>query len=121
MQPGGASEDRQLETAARLPAWLGWRAVVAVRLLQLRALRRTEPKRPALEIVPPWLVETVQQRLRLQPAIAELTIREFCHAVARLAGFIGRKSAGAPGWLTLWRGWEKLQDLCWGLETLPVN
>ncbi len=121
LKTGCAMEQRQLETAARLQALLGLLAVVAVRLLQLRALSRTEPTRPALEIVPPLLVQVVKQRLHLKPAVAKLTIREFFHAVARLGGFIGRKSDGDPGWLTLWRGWEKLQDLCWGLETLPVT
>ena len=67
------------------------------------------------------MVQAVKQRLNLKPAVAEMTIREFFHGVARLGGFIGRKSDGDPGWQTLWRGWEKLQDLCWGLETLPVT
>ncbi|MBP5976460.1 hypothetical protein HW132_27965 [Brasilonema sp. CT11] len=35
-------------------------------------------------------------------------------AIARLGGFIGRKSDGPPGWQTLWRGWNRLQDICWG-------
>jgi hypothetical protein len=35
-------------------------------------------------------------------------------AIARLGGFIGRKSDGSPGWQTLWRGWNRLQDMCWG-------
>ncbi len=28
--------------------------------------------------------------------------------------FIGRKGDGEPGWQTLWRGWQRLQDLSWG-------
>lgn len=121
LKTGCAMEERQLETAARLQALLGLLAVVAVRLLQLRTLSRTDPSRPALEIVPQLLVQAVKQRLNLKPSVAEMTIREFFHGVARLGGFIGRKSDGDPGWQTLWRGWEKLQDLCWGLETLPVT
>ncbi|WP_448287985.1 IS4 family transposase [Phormidesmis priestleyi] len=39
---------------------------------------------------------------------------QFWQAVARLGGFIGRKSDGQPGWQTLWRGWLRLQDLAWG-------
>ena len=30
-------------------------------------------------------------------------------ALARLGGHSGRKSSPPPGWLVLWRGWEKLQ------------
>jgi hypothetical protein len=121
LKTGCAMEERQLEAAERLQALLGFLAIVAVRLLQLRAFSRTEPERPAIEIVPELLVQVVKKRLNLKPAVEEMTIREFFRSVARLGGFIGRKSDGDPGWQTLWRGWEKLQDLCWGLETLPTT
>jgi Transposase DNA-binding/Transposase DDE domain len=121
LKTGCAMEERQLETAARLQALLGFLAIVALRLLQLRAFSRTEPDRPAVEIVPELLVRVVKKRLNLKPAIEEMTILEFFRGVARLGGFIGRKSDRDPGWQTLWRGWEKLQDLSWGLETLPVT
>jgi hypothetical protein len=37
-------------------------------------------------------------------------------AVARLGGFIGRKSDGMPGWQTIWRGWQRLMWMSEGLE-----
>ena len=33
-----------------------------------------------------------------------------------LGGFLGRKSDGDPGWITLWRGWEKLATLVRGAK-----
>jgi hypothetical protein len=30
--------------------------------------------------------------------------------IAQLGGFLGRKSDGEPGIVTLWRGWQRLQD-----------
>jgi hypothetical protein len=120
LKTGCAMEKRQLETASRLQALLGFLAVIAVRLLQLREMSRIEPERLAIEVAPQLFVQTVKQRLSLKPTVEEMTVREFYHAVARLGGFIGRKSDGDPGWQTLWRGWERLQDLSWRLETLPV-
>ena len=38
----------------------------------------------------------------------ELSVHEFYMAVARLGGHMNRKADGFPGWLTLWRGWERL-------------
>ncbi|HZO73094.1 MAG TPA: IS4 family transposase, partial [Ktedonobacteraceae bacterium] len=35
---------------------------------------------------------------------------------AKLGGFLGRKSDGDPGWLTLWRGWQTLQLLLHGVH-----
>ena len=31
--------------------------------------------------------------------------------IAQLGGFLGRKSDGEPGITTIWRGWQRLQDL----------
>ena len=36
------------------------------------------------------------------------TNRNLIRAGARVGGFIGRKSAGEPGWQTIWRGWQQL-------------
>ncbi len=38
----------------------------------------------------------------------EWTMRDFLRGVAGPGGFLGRKSDGEPGWITIWRGWEVL-------------
>lgn len=111
LKTGCALEARQLETAAGLQALLGFLAIVAVRLLQLREASRKQPETPARHFVAPELIRTVQSYLKLPPG--DLSLREFWRAVARLGGFLARKSDGDPGWQTLWRGWLKLQDLAW--------
>jgi hypothetical protein len=35
----------------------------------------------------------------------------FYRHVARLGGHQNRKCDGFPGWITLWRGWMKLQSM----------
>jgi hypothetical protein len=111
LKTGCAMEARQLETADGLEALLGFLAIVAVRLLQLREASRQQPDAPARHFIAPELLKTLQSYLKLPPG--DLTLREYWRAVARLGGFLGRKSDGDPGWQTLWRGWQKLQDLAW--------
>lgn len=111
LKTGCAMEARQLETAAGLEALLGFLSISAVRLLQLREASRQKPELPARQVIPPELLETIESYLKLPPG--DLTMREFWRAVARLGGFLGRKSDGNPGWQTIWRGWQKLQDLAW--------
>ena len=108
-------EDRQLKTAPRLEAMVGLMFVVAVRLLQLKSVARTDPDRPARTVVPPLWIEMLQA-LRKLPGVrtADLTTREFYRGLAKLGGFLGRKHDGEPGWITIWRGWEKLNTMLRG-------
>ena len=109
LKTGCRLEERQYETAARLEAVTGVLSVLAVRLLQLKTVARDDPQRPAEEVVPKTWIRMLQ-RLRKRPAKA-WTVREFYREMAKLGGFLGRKSDGEPGWITVWRGFEKLH-LC---------
>ena len=40
--------------------------------------------------------------------VSDFTVGQFYREVAKLGGFLARKSDGEPGWITIWRGWEKL-------------
>jgi uncharacterized membrane protein YgdD (TMEM256/DUF423 family) len=118
LKTGCAMEQRQLQRAQGLLALLGLLAIVAVRLLQLRTVARSAPDTPASQVVEPELLETVV-RLRGRSS-SPMTADQFWRAVAGLGGFLGRKGDGNPGWQTLWRGWQRLQDLCWGVQAAPV-
>jgi hypothetical protein len=114
LKSGCAMEQRQLRSSDGLQSLLGFLAIIAVRLLQLRTLSRTSPTKRAQELVPVVMLRLLTSRLKKPPG--EVTLGEFWRSVAGLGGFIGRKSDGAPGWQTLWRGWQRLQDMCWGAE-----
>ncbi|MGI8500144.1 MAG: hypothetical protein ACR2LR_03275 [Hassallia sp.] len=53
---------------------------------------------------------------RLSLPSQNLTVGEFWKCVARLGGFLGRKSDGFPGWQTLSRGWNRLMDMYWAVD-----
>jgi len=106
---------RQLKTKHRLEAMVGLLSVVSVRLLQLKSAARTEPDRPAQRMIPPrWI--TLLQAARRNLQVGALTVGEFYRELAKLGGFIGRKSDGEPGWITIWRGWQKLYLMVRGAE-----
>ncbi len=114
LKTGCAIEKRQLESADSLVTLLGFFAIVAVRLLQLRNISRTAPDLPVKGIVPAIMLNILVSRLNLPSS--NLTMGEFWKCVARLGGFLGRKSDGFPGWQTLWRGWNRLMDMCWAVD-----
>ena len=107
LKSGCKAEDRRLETAARLERVLGLDSVVAIRLMQLKTAARETPARPAKELVPPRWIE-ILQRTRKLPKNPEMTIHQFLRQMAGLGGFLLRKGDREPGWITIWRGFEKL-------------
>ena len=76
------------------------------RLLVVALLQLAQPEHLAL--------------LRREAAQGLLELPQQLTAVAGLGGFLGRKGDGDPGWQTLWRGWQRVQDLCWGMHQIAV-
>ena len=106
LKSGCKVEERQLETAERLGPFIGIATAVAARLLQLKNDARLTPDRPAMQCVDPQIVQLLAELIKVKPR--ELSIKRFTHEVAKLGGFMGRKSDGDPGWKTLWFGWKQL-------------
>jgi hypothetical protein len=107
LKTGCQLESRQYTKKENLEAATGMLSVLAVRLLQMRDLARQQPELPAEKIVPPaWL--KMLRALRRKPID---TVRDFFRHLAGLGGFLMRKHDGEPGWITIWRGLEKLH-LC---------
>jgi hypothetical protein len=62
LKSGCRIEQRQLQTVDGLMRLLGLLSPLAVRLLQIRALARSEPERPAHEVLEPLRLSVVAQR-----------------------------------------------------------
>jgi hypothetical protein len=106
---GCGIENPQFTRAERLEPMIALLSVVAVALLNLREASRGEEAvgRPAAEVVAAEWVEVLSGwRYRERRA---MSVAEFYRALARLGGHLNRRKDHAPGWLVLWRGWEKLQ------------
>ena len=112
LKTGCNLEGRQYTTAHSLETVTAILSVTAVRLLQIKTLAKREPERPAETLVPlSWL--RALSTLRNKDIT---TIRQFVRELASLGGFLGRKSDGEPGWITLWRGFDKLSLILRGLQ-----
>jgi hypothetical protein len=115
LKSGCQVTQRQLKTKGRLEALVGLLSVVAVRLLQLKAHARTEPDRPAAEVVPMRYVNLLKLARGIKRTTS-LTAGRFYRELAKLGGFLGRKHDGDPGWITIWCGWDKLQLMMRGAD-----
>jgi hypothetical protein len=117
LKTGYRVEARQLKTSERLEAMMGLMSVAAVRLFQLKGEARTSPERRAEEVVPPKYVRALKAVRKIGHSI-ELTVGRFFRELAKLGGFLGRRSDGEPGWITIWRGWDKLQIMIRGADAI---
>ena len=120
LKTGTRVQKRQLKTGARLEPMVGLMSVVAVRLLQLKGEARTAPERPAEEVVPLKYVNALKAVRKLGASIA-MTAGSFFRELAKLGGFLGRKRDGEPGWITIWRGWDKLQTMIQGADAILAS
>jgi hypothetical protein len=111
LKTGCAIEQRQLSSAHALKNILAFLAIVAVRLLQLRSLARSQPDQAASTLVDPEVLNILAAKFNLDPQT--MTLKTFWHSLARLGGFLARKHDADPGWQTLWKGWFRLQDMLW--------
>ena len=108
LKSGCGIEDHALQTAARMEPLIALIAVVGIRLFQLKLIGRKLPNVKAKSYIPPsWLTSLTLLRPKL--SVCNLTVYEFFRELAKLGGFLGRKSDGEPGGQTMWRGYKKMQ------------
>lgn len=122
MKTGCGIESLQFEKIERLEPTIALISAVATTLLRLRDAARAPDAetRPATEVVDPVYVAVLAahygKRLGSRP-----TVKAFYMHIARLGGHQNRKADGFPGWITLWRGWMKLQAMVDGYKAARLK
>ena len=117
LKTGTGVEASQLEHRHRLEALIAVLAVVAVRLLSTKLLARSRPQSTeAAASFGPEMLARLEQKFGLPKD--GWTNQSVMTAIARLGGFLARKHDGPPGWLTIWRGWQKLMVMSEGANLM---
>ena len=112
MKTGCGIETLQFDTIEAVEPTIAVISAVATTLLRLRDAARAPDAdvRPATEIVDPEYVDVLAKFYK-KSLDAKPSVLQFYKHVARLGGHQNRKCDGFPGWITLWRGWMKLQSM----------
>lgn len=117
LKSGANVEASQLESAQGLQSLLGILAVAAVRLLNMKLWAKSQPQQP---ITPPAVGAEELSLLTAEfgEPTGGWTYSNTLVAIARMGGFLARKHDGSPGWITIWRGWQRLNTMAQGVRAL---
>lgn len=117
LKSGCRIEDRRLASSDNWKKCLALDLVVAWRIEQLKRLARQHPEAPAS-------VAFDEHECRVLAAYAkehgraieaqDMTLQQATGLTGQLGGHLGRKSDGAPGSITLWRGLQRLHAMTLG-------
>lgn len=113
LKSGCRVERRRLRNSKKLKALIAMDLVVACYLLAMSRKARSEPEAS----VAPWLDEHEWKALYCYihasstPPGTPPALGEAVRWIARLGGFLGRKSDGEPGAEVLWRGLQSLHEI----------
>ena len=110
-------EDRQLGDRTVWQNCLAIDLVVAWRIEHIKKLARTQPQAPCTIAFDEheWQAVFALQRPKLPLPSTPPSVREITRLIAELGGFLGRKSDGEPGSITLARGLQRLHDIVTGV------
>jgi hypothetical protein len=113
LKSGCRVEDCRLQTADRLYNLVALMSVIAWRLHWMTYLNRCQPDLPCTVVLTTSEWEALYMRIHQSTRLPDTvpTVRQAVRWIAQLGGFLGRKSDGEPGVTTLWRGWQRLQDI----------
>lgn len=113
LKSGCQVEKLQLETAERLMRALAVFSIVALRLLSLTYHARQSPNEPCTVVLSEseWkALYAAKHKTSTVPSVPP-DLKTAVLWIAKLGGFLARKSDGQPGVKVLWRGFRRLQDM----------
>jgi hypothetical protein len=124
LKSGCQIEKLQLEKGSRIENAIATYSQIAWRILYMTYLSRIEPDLDARAILTEEELETLKLKFnKTGKKIIEEdnTIKIVIICIARIGGFLGRKSDGMPGVKTLWRGLMALRYLVEGIRLARSN
>ena len=113
LKSGCQAESYRLAAEGMKPL-LAFLCVIAVDLLRLTYLHRTQPQMPVEDVLSSVQIEVLTAKSPQLPAV--LTVGWAIEAVARLGGYLEHRRKTPIGIQVLWRGWSKLSDLVEGWQ-----
>lgn len=118
LKTGCGVEKCRLNEAEKLSKFISLMSIIAWRILWMKFLNRHASTHPCDSFLTKEEWETLwfikhkrlikSGKLKAKPPSEPPSTYEAVRWIAMLGGFLGRKSDGEPGLITIWRGWKDL-------------
>ena len=113
LKSGCAVEQAQLRHAERLKKYITVKSIIAWRLFWLSRCSKEDKQASCLTVLTQeeWAVlyRKTHKTKYLPDTVS--TVEEVLVWIAKLGGYIGRRTDPPPGMISLWRGWQRLMDM----------
>lgn len=110
LKSGCKAESSKLRTANRLVNLLAVFCILSWRIFWMTMINRCDPNAPAILALTNNEIKILTY-LTKSKTKANQKISDFINKVARLGGYLGRKSDPPPGNIVMWRGLSRLTDI----------
>lgn len=114
IKAGCQVEDCRLQTADKLKRYLALFSVIAWRIFWMVHIRRADPTASANLVLTTCEINTICCLKRFKEKKLEphkLNVRQAVTAIACLGGYLNRKNDPFPGYVVIWRGWQRLSSM----------
>lgn len=117
LKSGCLIEEIQLEEADRLKKALSTYSIIASKILSMTYKARIEAESSVEGILEKNEWEILHALVNKTVPKKPPSMKEAIFQIAKLGGFIGRKSDGDPGVKTIWQGYRRLQE---SIQTINI-
>ena len=115
LKSGCGAEDLRLRTAPRLTNAISIYCIVSWRIFWMTMINRIQPEAdPGIALMP--IEIKVLDKLRPDKTKSPKTLSHYLIKLAKLGGYLARKSDAPPGPTVIWRGLARLHDIVFGVQ-----
>jgi hypothetical protein len=116
LKSGCKAEESKLRTSQRLVNLISVYCILSWRIFWMTMLNRTAPEASPETVFTPTEITLLEQLYKPKPwdEPPQRSLCEYLIKVAKLGGYLARKSDPPPGNMVLWRGMSRLTDIQFG-------
>src|SRR3990170_7376296 len=114
LKSGCKAESSKLRTASRITNLISVFCILSWRIFWMTMLNRTSPNAPCKLALTETEIKLLDNLIKNKNTIRKKKLSYYLVSIAKLGGYLARKSDFPPGNIVMWRGLTRLTDIALG-------